>query len=154
MTPPTSTNKAELRADMRALRKALPDSAERSERVWQQVEMLPAVRAANCVMVFTSVLGEPDTAPFISWCTANGKSVLLPEDDPLPHATTVDVVIVPGLAFTIEGDRLGQGGGWYDRFLSGLRPEAVTIGVAFAPQIVDALPVEPHDIRVDHVITA
>ena len=49
--------------------------------------------------------------------------------------------------------RLGQGGGWYDRFLRTLRPDCVTIGVAFAPQIVDVLPVEPHDVQLDMVVT-
>ena len=62
-------------------------------------------------------------------------------------------MIVPGLAFTSAGDRLGQGGGWYDRFLADVRPECRTIGVGFVEQIVDALPVEDHDIRLDHVVT-
>ena len=62
-------------------------------------------------------------------------------------------MIVPGLAFTRRGDRLGQGGGWYDRVLAGVRDDCVTIGVAFAPQLVDELPVEPHDRPVDLVVT-
>ena len=139
---------------MRAVRRALPNRAERSVDIWSQVKGLPAVAAASTVMLFTDVPGEPETATFIRWCTANGKSVVLPEDSPPPDPTSIDVVIVPGVAFTAAGDRLGQGGGWYDRFLMRLRPEAVTIGVAFTPQIVHSLPVEPHDIQVDKVITA
>jgi 5-formyltetrahydrofolate cyclo-ligase len=139
---------------MRELRKALTDRAERSMRIWSQVQRVPAVAAAGTVMVFTNVPGEPETEPFIEWCLANGKTVVLPEDDPALVPALVDCVIVPGLAFTVDGDRLGQGGGWFDRFLAGVRPEAITIGVAFAPQIVESLPVEPHDVRMDQVIFA
>lgn len=138
---------------MRALRKALPDRADRSARIWHKVQQLRAVLEAQTVMVFRSIPGEPDTAPFIEFCAANDKTVVMPEDEPRPDPSVIDVVVVPGLAFTPDGDRLGQGGGWYDRFLMGLRPEATSIGVAFAPQIVAALPVEPHDVRVDKVVT-
>ncbi len=104
-------------------------------------------------MVFDSIPGEPSTAPFIEWCRSEAKTVVLPEDDPPPDPQTVDVVIVPGIAFTAAGDRLGQGGGWYDRFLLRVRPDCVTIGVGFEPQLVDRLPVEPHDVRLDLVVT-
>jgi len=103
--------------------------------------------------VFDSVPGEPVTAPFMEWCREHGKTVHLPEDEPPPDPLTIDVVIVPGTAFTLDGHRLGQGGGWYDRFLQTVRPDCVTIGVAFGPQIVDELPIEPHDVRLDHVVT-
>lgn len=138
---------------MRAIRKSLPDQPERSTRIWAKVERLPVVESAATVMVFSSVPGEPDTAPFVAWCAERGKTVVLPEDDPPPDPQSVDVVIVPGTAFTPGGDRLGQGGGWYDRFLSRVRPGCVTIGVGFAPQLVEALPVEPHDVRLDLVVT-
>jgi 5-formyltetrahydrofolate cyclo-ligase len=145
--------KRELRREMRAMRRALPDQVERSRRLWESVQALPAVSAADVLMVFSSVPGEPATAPFIAWCEGRGKRVHLPEDDPPPDPLTIDVVIVPGTAFTAAGDRLGQGGGWYDRFLRTVRPDCVTIGVAFAPQIVDTLPTEPHDVRLDAVMT-
>lgn len=135
------------------MRKALPDQPQRSARIWRQVEQLPAVDAAEDVMVFTSVAGEPDTIEFIAWCRDRGKTVHLPEDEPAPDPLTIDVVIVPGTAFTPDGHRLGQGGGWYDRFLTQVKPGCVTIGVAFAPQIVESIPVEPHDVRLDTVIT-
>jgi 5-formyltetrahydrofolate cyclo-ligase len=102
-------------------------------------------------MVFTSIPGEPDTAPFIAWCVERGKRIVVPEDQPDP--TSVDVVIVPGVAFTPDGARLGQGGGWYDRFLTAVRPDCTTIGVGFDAQVVHDLPTEPHDIRLDCIVT-
>ncbi len=65
----------------------------------------------------------------------------------------VDLVIVPAVAFDRRCNRLGRGGGFYDRFLA--RPElhAKTIGVAFAEQIVEHLPVLPEDQPVDRVVT-
>ena len=59
--------------------------------------------------------------------------VAVPEDDVDP--AWPDVVIVPGLAFTSTGRRLGQGGGWYDRFLVGVRDDCVTVGVCFHEQL-------------------
>lgn len=67
----------------------------------------------------------------------------------------IDLVIVPGLAFDKEGNRLGRGKGWYDAFIKLLPKKAAIIGVALAPQIVDRLPVEPQqDEKVEKVITA
>jgi 5-formyltetrahydrofolate cyclo-ligase len=145
--------KDELRREMREMRRAVPDQAERSIHLWSHVRSIPAVRAARVVMVFDSIPGEPATESFVAWLRSAGKTVLFPEDDPPPDSTRPDVVIVPGIAFTAAGDRLGQGGGWYDRFLVGIRDDCVTIGVGFEPQLVDELPTEPHDVVLDLVIT-
>jgi 5-formyltetrahydrofolate cyclo-ligase len=148
--------KTALRSEMRRRRRAVDDPAGRSAAIWSFVEQLPAVTDAQVVMSFTSIVGEPDTAPFEAWCRSHGKQVVTPPDGPqaaIPDATIPDVVVVPGLAFTPAGDRLGQGGGWYDRFLAGIGPSTVTVGVGFAVQLVDSLPVEAHDVRLDHVVT-
>jgi len=65
---------------------------------------------------------------------------------------TPDVVIVPLLAFTAAGDRLGQGGGHYDRWL-GAHPDVPAIGLAWDCQIAEALPIESHDRRLSAVVT-
>ena len=88
--------KRALRREMRALRRALPDREERSQRLWERVKALPAVEDASVVMVFDSVPGEPVTAPFVAWCREAGKTVRFPEDEPPPDPRTIDVVIVPG----------------------------------------------------------
>jgi 5-formyltetrahydrofolate cyclo-ligase len=64
-----------------------------------------------------------------------------------------DVIIVPGLGFTKSGKRLGRGGGYYDRFLA-QHPEARKVGVCFKEQILDDLPTESHDVRMDQIIYA
>ncbi len=64
----------------------------------------------------------------------------------------IDCIIVPGVAFDIHGGRLGLGGGFYDRFL----PQAVNakkIALAYDFQLVDSLPLEPHDFRINGVLT-
>ncbi len=65
----------------------------------------------------------------------------------------IDVVLVPGLAFDRAGGRLGRGGGFYDRFLSQAGVRAVKVGVGFGVQMVEAVPRDERDVRVDWVAT-
>lgn len=67
--------------------------------------------------------------------------------------TDIDALLVPGIAFDLQGNRLGQGGGYYDRYLPHLRADAIAIGIAFNEQIVEEVPHDPHDCRVDYVAT-
>jgi 5-formyltetrahydrofolate cyclo-ligase len=64
-----------------------------------------------------------------------------------------DVVVVPALAVARDGVRLGRGGGYYDRALLHARPDAVVVALVFDGELVDDLPSEPHDHRVDAVVT-
>jgi 5-formyltetrahydrofolate cyclo-ligase len=148
---PMADAKSTLRVSMRTLRRSLPDRDSRSEDLWRHVTALPALVVAETVLGFTPVTGEPDTRSLFVWCAATGRLVSVPEAEVDP--SWPDVVVVPGLAFTATGDRLGQGGGWYDRFLSQIRADCTTIGVCFAEQVVEALPVEAHDVTMDHVVT-
>jgi 5-formyltetrahydrofolate cyclo-ligase len=144
-------DKSALRRRMRSVRLALPDRHERSEAIWRSVVELPAVTIAEAVLAFATIPGEPEVEQFQIWCAATGRMVAVPEAEVEP--TWPDLVIVPGLAFTARGERLGQGGGWYDRFLSAVRSDCATVGVCFDDQVVDELPTEPHDVVVDHVVT-
>jgi 5-formyltetrahydrofolate cyclo-ligase len=72
-------------------------------------------------------------------------SALLPDSD-------FDLIIVPLLAFDERKHRLGFGGGWYDRFLAA-QPNALKIGLGYEFQRSGSLPVEPHDIALDMIIT-
>jgi 5-formyltetrahydrofolate cyclo-ligase len=148
--------KPELRRHFRSVRRSVPDPAERSVRVGEHLlglAELASLRRAGTgrVLLFTALLGEPDLAGVAASLRADGVEVRVPEDEPDP--AWPDVVVVPGLAFTLAGDRLGQGGGWYDRFLAGVRSGCVTIGVGFDVQVVDELPLEAHDVRLQHLVT-
>ena len=64
----------------------------------------------------------------------------------------IDCVIVPGAAFDRQGNRLGLGGGYYDRFLQRV-PNAKRVALAFDYQLLEAVPAEPHDAKMDIIIT-
>lgn len=61
--------------------------------------------------------------------------------------------LVPGLAFTKEGGRLGYGGGWYDRLLGKASANSPKIGIAYDFQLVNELPSEPHDVRLTDIVS-
>ena len=67
-------------------------------------------------------------------------------------AQEIDCIITPGLAFDVQGHRLGRGGGYYDKFLS-RAVNAKKIALSYDFQIVDKVPVEPHDLNIDVIIT-
>lgn len=75
------------------------------------------------------------------------------ESGPIIATVEIDVFLVPGLAYDRSGNRLGRGGGFYDRELSRMRGDAVSIGVTTDARIRPSLPVEPHDIAVMMVVT-
>lgn len=76
--------------------------------------------------------------------------ILQPSDD--LYEIVPDVLFVPLVGFTGRGDRLGQGGGHYDRWL-GQHPGTIAIGLAWDCQLVDSLPTEPHDRKLSAVVT-
>lgn len=82
-------------------------------------------------------------------------NIRAPDDDEglsiEPHR--LDAVIVPGTGFGENGERLGYGGGYYDRFLPLLDAEALRIGVCYEWQIRDKIPIDTHDVAMTHVVT-
>ena len=64
----------------------------------------------------------------------------------------LDAVIVPGLAFDKQRNRLGRGAGYYDRFLGALPKSVTTVGLAFDFQLTESLPNEAHDVRLQQII--
>lgn len=81
----------------------------------------------------------------------------IPEPDPQKsvqaHARDIGAAVIPGSVFDIHGGRLGYGGGYYDRFLANDAPQAKRIGLAFEMQVVDRVPVLPHDQPLDILVT-
>ncbi|MFM7687357.1 MAG: 5-formyltetrahydrofolate cyclo-ligase [Actinomycetota bacterium] len=170
-------DKATIRKRMRLVRDLVDDRLVRSVQLWAKVAELPGYRQAEAVMAFNGFKGEPDTDPLFARLAAEGKRLLLPRvhdgvievcdaDGPMVASrigvhepqgpalaySVVQFVIVPGLAFTSDGRRLGYGGGFYDRFLP--RLAVPNVGVCFDEQVVDELPFEPHDVRVQQVVSA
>jgi 5-formyltetrahydrofolate cyclo-ligase len=75
------------------------------------------------------------------------------EPEPGPGREQFDLVIVPGLAFAADGSRLGRGRGFYDRLLATIPTTTLTVGVCFEFQRLAEIPQEPHDRKVDKIIT-
>ena len=72
---------------------------------------------------------------------------------PLASPATIEFMLVPGVAFTTDGARLGYGGGFYDRLLASFDRRIARVAAAFELQVVGQLPEGPHDQRVDMVVT-
>jgi 5-formyltetrahydrofolate cyclo-ligase len=76
------------------------------------------------------------------------------EPDPKRIVERLDAIVLPGLAFTETGIRIGQGAGFYDRFLETAGADMVKIGVCFDFQVIKAIPCEKHDMNVDLLVYA
>ena len=149
-----------------------------SSQIFSAIAELQEVRQASVVALFASLPDEPQTTAIIEQL-AQSKRLVLPriEGDEMefydiseglhegafgimePVATTpiepskIDVMIVPGVAFTRSGARLGRGKGFYDKYLSRKEFHAYTIGVCYPCQITDNIPVEPHDKIIDRIVS-
>jgi len=88
-----------------------------------------------------------------TWQILEPKPEWRTRSDQHVEAAELDLILVPGAAFDRNGDRLGLGKGYYDRFLRHVRADAVKIALAFECQLADEIPVLPHDVRMDMVIT-
>ena len=81
------------------------------------------------------------------------KGIMEPVGEEIIRPENIDLVIVPGRAFDRSCNRVGQGGGFYDSFLTKLRGDCVKCAPAFDVQILDNVPVCDHDLQVDIVVT-
>lgn len=101
----------------------------------------------------TLILGQTKSFPEEFQMTKYG--ILELDSDKCEHvdAKDLDLIIMPGVAFTKEGDRMGYGGGYYDKLLSMCSDKLVTIAPVLQDFIFDEIPTEPHDIRMDYVVT-
>ncbi len=178
------TAKASLRQQLRATLRSLPPGAlaQASIQLVAQITAWPVFKQAAVVALFYPTATEPDLLPLLqipdkiflfplchpdrslSWHLPTGlehwktSRFGITEPDPVlspPRpAGNLPLVLVPGLAFTCGGDRIGHGAGFYDRFLATLPQSTVTAGVCFTPQILTHIPAETHDIRVHRVFYA
>lgn len=154
--------------------------AEKSALIEKELSNCDAVRSAAVIALFASLADEPQTRGLIA-DLSRAHTVVLPrvEGDEMdfyeyspsdmavgafgieePAAVEavspeeIDVIMVPAVAYTADGARLGRGRGYYDRYMSRRGFRAAKIGVCFAEQIVAHIPAQPHDIAVDKVVSA
>jgi len=93
---------------------------------------------------------------FQSWQTLESGALDLrqpPADAPALAAAQLDVIVLPGLAFDVAGNRLGHGGGWYDRQLADAGNAPLRIGVCYEEQLVADVPRDSFDVRMNIVVT-
>lgn len=159
----------------RHIRGSVGDAA-RDVSVWEQLESLPEFARARSVLLYWSMPSEVNTHAFLErWSGRKklylpkvaGEALEIREYSPetleegyrgimepssqAPAVSEVDLVIVPGMAFDAEGNRLGRGGGFYDRLLPSL--SCPKVGVCRAEQLVREVPMQEWDQKVDIVIT-
>lgn len=176
-------NKEAIRREMRALRRGLPQAEQKSaaRAVFEQLLAYAPYQRARSVMAYMACRGELSLAPVIDDVLARGKTLLLPrceapgmmtarrmqslaqlapgaygliepgEDCEIVPAEDIDLILVPGTAFDPTGRRLGQGGGYYDRYLAKTR--ALRVGVCHGFALLERVPAQAHDARMDAVLT-
>lgn len=171
----------QLREAVRSLPPA--EAARASAALRDQLVAQTAWQQARTVLLFVPAPDEPDIWPLVDQALREGRTVALPRHDPAtdtygaarvldPEAdlmagrfglrepgpqcppvplNRLDLALVPGLGFTPMGGRLGRGKGYFDRLLPSV--SGITCGVAFDCQLVDTLPLEPHDAVLNAVLT-
>lgn len=154
-----------------------------SERACRLLEAQTVWQHARAILFYAPMPGELDIWPLVVDSVAAGKTVALPRFNPEakkyiasrikcatedisrgqfgirePHdrcerisLNRLDLILVPGVAFDQHGRRLGRGKGFYDQLLETVR--GPTCGVAFDEQIVGEVPVEPHDVHLNCILT-
>ncbi len=171
--------KEDIRRKIRA-RKTLLNETERLEAarsVFQQLEQTAAFLMADRILMYHSLPDELSTISFLDkWHGAkkfflprvNGVNLDIlpyeksrlrlgsfhieePDGDELTSIDDIDLVVVPAVAYDVNGNRVGRGKGYYDRLLKTCR--ATMVGVGYDFQLVDEIEVDDYDVAVDIVIT-
>lgn len=157
--------------------------ARDEQAIAAQIVTLAEQQSVGSLAAFLSAPTEPPTAALLHWAADCQMPVLLPRTRPdgaldwvwaaevedtithlgIPEAQGplaeaqaiehVDLIIIPALAVSPRGARLGQGGGFYDRTLAALSHVPPTAALVFDEEVLDDLPLEPHDHPIDMIIT-
>ena len=177
----SNTDKKALRRELITLRDSIVGKNEKNRRIADRLLELNEVANADSVLIYASFGSEADTSVIAERLRSRGIRTAYPKchghgimtfhtvvsptqlisgfhgisepDDALPQPRITDktVCIVPGVAFTINGERLGYGGGFYDRFLA--EHDIPKIALCFEQLIVSELPTAAHDINVNTIVT-
>ena len=152
--------KEELRLRMQEDLQALgpEDRRGRSLQICNHVLQLPVWEQARVVVAFEPFKYEPEITALISDLQRRGSEIITilataRSQHDVAIFGPIDLVLVPGIAFTRNGARMGRGFGFFDRFLAHRAAPAIKVGIAFRFQIVESLPLESHDVKLDLVVT-
>jgi 5-formyltetrahydrofolate cyclo-ligase len=162
---------------------AKEDRAERSRLIAERAVAIPELTAVRTVALYAPLNTEVDPSEIGRRLAAAGTRIAYPRVqassrvlsfaacapaelvrgplgalEPPPGARTIDLddlgaVLMPGVAFSVDGLRLGRGGGYYDATLKLVPSKALRIGLGFDAQVVPSLPREAHDVPLDAVVT-
>lgn len=171
--------RARMRAARRAL--CSDAQAACAQRLAEHVIASPVYQRAHTVMLYAAAKGEIPLQPVLEDVLASGRRAALPlcggpgemtareirsadelrpgaygvpeppQDSPIVPPEEIGLVLVPGTAFDAAGGRLGQGGGYYDRYLT--KTDAYRMGVCHSFALIGEVPVLAHDVRMDAVAT-
>ena len=151
--------------------------AEQSAIILAHLEQLPSFVAAKAVLIYYPTHNEVDLLPLIKKykrektflfpvvhrqsmdaCPYEGNAKMhrgqfnIPEPTTEPYKEPIDLIILPGVGFDKHGNRLGQGGGYYDRFLAAGHKQSVLVAVAYDFQLVEKVPTNRRDKKMDYII--
>lgn len=173
-------SKSDIRRAAKSAVKALTaqQKADKSTLILSCIAFSESIKSAKTVALYASLSDEVQSFELIEFLSQT-KRVVLPrvagdDMDFYPYTPSslkvgafgieepqgsepispdeIDVIVVPGVAFTTDGKRCGRGKGYYDKYLSRSGFRAIKIGVCYAEQLAEDIPNEPHDIVMDYMI--
>lgn len=170
-------DKKAIRKIYKELRAKVKNQRQQEEACLLRLKNHPRFLAAEQIFLYSAYGSEFPTEGIAALARSYGKEVAYPKvqgremvfyqgghlekgfmgiEEPVGGKRSIpqkgDLMLLPGLAFTKEGKRLGYGGGYYDRYLADCKERPFLMGLAFTCQIADSLPWEPHDIYVDEIL--
>lgn len=151
--------KQELRAQIKSKIAQLKESEKETASLFACLQIIGTAewQQAQTVLLYTALPDEIDLSLLIQDAEGSDKEVILPmptADAPaIPDETLrkVDLAIIPGRAFSPDGDRMGRGKGYYDRLLAQLH--CPKWGVAFKCQMLAQIPTDPWDVKLDKIFS-
>lgn len=173
-------SKSDIRRAAKSAVKALTaqQKADKSTLILSKIASSESIKSAKTVALYASLSDEVQSFELIELLSQT-KHIVLPrvagdDMDFYPYTPSslkvgafgieepqgsepispdeIDVIVVPGVAFTTDGKRCGRGKGYYDKYLSRSGFRAIKIGVCYVEQLAEDIPNEPHDIVMDYMI--
>lgn len=172
-----SMTKTELRDKMKKLRREFLDKEDASHVIQKKILSMDVFLKSSSVCIYSSAFGEVATNMLIEKASSMKKKILLPrsnedgtlslvryngkfrkglfginepDSDETGDYTEPDLIVVPGLAFSRDGHRLGFGKGYYDRFLE--KSNGYKIGLCYSFQLFDEIPFDSFDVSMDAIV--